>query len=223
MDFGRSFTFAFEDKNWLTKIGIAGLLLLIPILGQIIVAGWAVEIARRVIHREAELLPDWSNFGDLLVKGLKVFVIGLVYSLPVILLQVCLQGGLTAAFSNADTDTQNMLGIFTACLGCVAAILGFALGLLASVAMGKFAATDDLGSAFRLGEIVSLLRAAPGAYLLAFLGVIIAGFLSLFGLILCIIGVVFAYAWAFTVQGYLYGQAYNVASGASTVGGAQAF
>lgn len=225
MELGRAFTFAFEDKDWLKKIGIAGLIMIIPILGQIIVAGWAVEIARRVIHRDAEPLPDWTNFGDFLVKGLKVFVIGLVYSLPVILLQACLQGGMAAGLNGADSDTQNILSIITACVGCVAAILGIVLGLFAAVGMSKFAATDDLGAAFRFGEIISLFRAAPGAWIMTLLGVMIAGLLSTLGLILCIIGVIFTYAWAFTVQGHLYGQAYNVATSKTgqAFGGAQTF
>ncbi len=51
MDFGKAFTYAFEDQDWLKKLGIGGLLLLIPIFGILAVMGWTVEITRRVIHR----------------------------------------------------------------------------------------------------------------------------------------------------------------------------
>ena len=89
MNLGRAFTFAFEDKDWLKKLGIAGLVMLIPIIGQLTVSGWALETTRRVIHHEPEELADWGAFGDYLVKGLKIFVIGIVYALPIILISIC--------------------------------------------------------------------------------------------------------------------------------------
>ncbi len=41
MEFGKAFTYVFEDKDWLKKIGIAALVSLIPLIGQLIVMGWS--------------------------------------------------------------------------------------------------------------------------------------------------------------------------------------
>jgi uncharacterized membrane protein len=40
MDFGRAFSFVFEDPDWLKKVAIAGLVMLIPVIGQLVVLGW---------------------------------------------------------------------------------------------------------------------------------------------------------------------------------------
>ena len=39
MDFGKAFTYVFDDADWIKKVGIAAVLMLIPFVGQVIVAG----------------------------------------------------------------------------------------------------------------------------------------------------------------------------------------
>jgi hypothetical protein len=212
MNLGKAFVFAFEDKDWLKKLGIAGLVMLIPLIGQITVLGWAIEVTRRVINHESETLPDWSAFGDYLVKGLKLFVIGLVYALPIILLSIC--GNLPTMFlqDNNDQTMVTLISTVSICVGCISAIYGLAMAFIVPAAYAKFAVTDELGAAFRFSEVFGLVRAAPAAYLLALLGTIVAGVVASLGLILCFIGVIFTMAWAYTIQAHLWGQAYNQAT-----------
>lgn len=213
MNIGKAFTFAFEDKDWLKKIGIAGLVMLIPLIGQITVMGWALEVTRRVINRETETLPDWSAFGDYLVKGLKLFVISLVYSLPIILLSLCVNLPLSFFQDSSDQTTITTIMAISICVNCVVAVFAFALAFVLPAAFGKFAATDELGAAFRFKEVFGLVRAAPGAYLLALVGALAASVVASLGLILCFIGVIFTLAWAYVIQSHLWGQAYNEATG----------
>jgi len=213
MEFGRAFSFVFEDQDWVKKIGIAGLLLIVPILGGLVVSGWALEITRRVIHRETEVLPDWSNFGDYLVKGLMLFVVGFVYALPIILVSACQQGGILFLQNNGDETTTSIITALSICLSCVMILYSIVLGFVLPAAYARLAVTGQLGAAFRFGEVIGLVRAAPAAYLMVLLGEIIAGFIGSLGLILCIIGVVFTYAYAMAMMAHLWGQAYNVASG----------
>lgn len=213
MEFGRAFSFVFEDQDWVKKIGIAGLLLIVPILGGLVVSGWALEITRRVIHRETEVLPDWSNFGDYLVKGLMLFVVGFVYALPIILVSACQQGGILFLQNNGDETTTSIIAALSICLSCVMILYSIVLGFVLPAAYARLAVTGQLGAAFRFGEVIGLVRAAPAAYLMVLLGEVIAGFIGSLGLILCIIGVVFTYAYAMAMMAHLWGQAYNVASG----------
>lgn len=213
MEFGRAFSFVFEDQDWVKKIGIAGLLLIVPILGGLVVSGWALEITRRVIHRETEVLPDWSNFGDYLVKGLMLFVVGFVYALPIILVSACQQGGILFLQNNGDETTTSIITALSICLSCVMILYSIVLGFVLPAAYARLAVTGQLGAAFRFGEVIGLVRAAPAAYLMVLLGEVIAGFIGSLGLILCIIGVVFTYAYAMAMMAHLWGQAYNVASG----------
>ena len=50
MDFARAFSYIFEDSDWLKKVGIAALVLLIPVLGVITVFGWSLTVTKRLIE-----------------------------------------------------------------------------------------------------------------------------------------------------------------------------
>jgi hypothetical protein len=212
MEFGKAFSFAFEDQEWVKKIGIAGLLLIIPILGALVVAGWGLEVTRRVIQRDPNPLPDWNDFGGYFMKGLQLWVIGLVYSLPIILISVCQQAGTIMMQDSSDDTLLTVITILTVCFSCVTLVYSIFIGLVLPAAFGKFAATGQMGSAFRFGEVIAMVRSAPSAYLIALLGSIVAGIVGSLGLILCIIGALFTYAYAIVINAHLWGQAYNVAN-----------
>jgi hypothetical protein len=211
MEFGKAFSFAFEDKDWIKKLGIGALLMIIPFIGWLVVAGWGIEITKRVIQHDPQPLPDWSDFGGYLVKGLQVFVIGLVYSLPIILVNIC-QQGVTLFGQQGDTTDQTILmavTVLAVCFGCVSFIYSIFLGFILPAALGNFAATGQMGAGFRFGEVFGLVRAAPVAYLLALLGGFVASLIASLGLILCVIGILFTAVYAYTINAHLYGQAYN--------------
>lgn len=211
MEFGKAFSFAFEDKDWIKKLGIGALLMIIPFIGWLVVAGWGIEITKRVIQRDPQPLPDWSDFGGYLVKGLQVFVIGLVYSLPIILVNIC-QQGVTLFGQQGDTTDETILmavTVFAVCFGCVSFIYSIFLGFILPAALGNFAATGQMGAGFRFGEVFGLVRAAPVAYLLALLGGFVASLIASLGVILCVIGILFTAVYAYTINAHLYGQAYN--------------
>ncbi|MBN1149449.1 MAG: DUF4013 domain-containing protein, partial [Anaerolineales bacterium] len=217
MEFGKAFTFPFDDQEWLTKLGIAALVMLIPIVGQFIVIGWALEVTRRVIQREPQLLPDWSDFVGHLVRGLKALVIGLVYALPIILVSACQQGSLIAVQESGDETVMSVVTVLTICLSCITLIYSIFMGLVLPAAMAKFAATGQLGAAFRFGEVFGLVRAAPAAYVIVLVGSFVASIIAMLGMVVCVIGVLFTAAYASVINAHLYGQAYNEAVAASAV------
>ncbi len=217
MEFGKAFSFAFEDPDWLKKLGIGALLMIIPIIGWLVVAGWGIEVTRRVIQHDPQPLPDWSDFGGYLVKGLQVFVIGFVYALPVILVNACQQGITVFGQQGNSSSDQTMLTVLMVvgiCFGCVSFIYSIFLGFVLPAALGSFAATGQMGAGFRFAEVFGLVRAAPVAYLLTLLGGFIASLIASLGLIVCIIGVLFTAVYATTINAHLYGQAYNEATAA---------
>lgn len=211
MDFGKAFSFVFDDQDWLKKVGIGALIMIIPLIGQIIVVGWGVEITKRVIRRDPEPLPNWDDFGGYLMKGLQVVVIGLVYALPMILLVACPSIILGVASDSGGDTIAAIASIVTVCISCFAFLYGIALGLVAPAAIGAFATTDQLGAAFKFGEVIGLVRAAPGPYFLVLLGTILSGFIGSLGAIACGIGMLFTLTYANAINAHLYGQAYNEA------------
>jgi hypothetical protein len=218
MNYGRAFTYVTEDPQWIQKVGIAALILIIPILGQIIVLGWALEVTRHIINGEPEVLPDWNNFGDFLGKGFQAFVIAFAYSLPVVLVSSCFQG-LNSVLLNSNNDQAQAIGtaigVVGICVSCISILYDIALGLVLPAALGNFAATGQLSSGFRFNEVFGLVRSAPGPYVIVFLLSIVTSLISLIGLVACVIGVLVTAAYAVTVNAHLWGQAYKAAKSMS--------
>lgn len=222
MNFGRAFTYAFEDPDWLKKAGIAALVTLIPVIGGITVLGWGLEITRRVIKNEPQTLPDWSgdNFGIYLKNGLKEFAISLAAILPLFIVMGCCYGAIiasTIAMTSANSDNGSSVAggavtILMLCMYCIIFIYAIVAGLYIQAAIGTLADTGELGAAFRFAEVVALVRAAPGPYLLSILIVGLTGVvLAPLGTLVCGIGVLASVTYIGLVRDHLYGQAYLVA------------
>jgi len=211
MNYGFAFTFQFKDDEWIKKFGIAALFVLIPFIGPILLAGWGLEITRRVINNDPEPLPDWSDFGGYLVKGIMLIVIGFIYALPIILVQACTQSVYWAGAENfAGEDAFGALSIIVqSCMGCLTFLYSIFLGLFLPAAIGHYAAEDEFGAAFRFGEIFRILKAGPAAYIVVLLASFVMPFIAMFGLVFCLIGALFTVPFALTVIQYLYGEAYR--------------
>ncbi len=97
------------------------------------------------------------------------------------------------------------------CCGGLLLIYGILIWVWIPAAEGRFLATGSIGAAFRFGEIWSLLKAAPGAYLLVLLGLFVASLIAPLGTIACGIGVLLTTAYSVLFSGHLIGQAYNAA------------
>ena len=218
MEFGRAFSFVFDDEEWIKKVAIAALVSLIPIVGPLLLAGWGVGVTRRVIRGDATPLPDFSDFGGTLADGFKVAVIGLVYMLPIILVQSCSGGIIAIAGPQVNEDTlTTIIAVSQACFGCLTLLYSIFVGLMLPAAIGKFADTDELKAAFRFGDVFGLVRDNVGAYVIVLLGSLVAGLVASLGVIACAIGVLFTGAYAAAINGHLTGQAYQQATSAATV------
>lgn len=214
MDFGKAFTFPFQDPDWVKKMIIPALVMLIPIVGQIVVLGWALDITRRVIRQDPTPLPEF-DFGKNLSDGFKGFIISLVYAIPAIILSLppAIVSMLVSSGDTTSTDAYGAgIAIVSVCCYGLLFLYGLALSVILPAAYGHYVATENLSSAFRFREVFGLVRAAPGAYLFVLLGVLLAGIIGGLGTILCFIGVVATYTYAMAVEGHLYGQAYNEAT-----------
>lgn len=211
MNYGYAFSFQFKDDEWIKKFLIAALFTLIPIIGPLFLAGWGLEITRRVIVKDPEPLPPWNDFGNYLVKGIQLIVIGFVYALPIILVQTCIQSVYIAGSENIyNDDTFAVIAvIFQTCLGCLTFLYSIFLGLFLPAAIGHFAAEGSFGAAFRVGEIFNILKNGFAAYLIVLVFSFVLPFIAMLGLMFCLIGVFFTAPYTMMVFQYLIGEAYR--------------
>jgi hypothetical protein len=215
MNIGRSFTYITEDQDWIKKVLIVGLISLIPVVGQIYVLGYVLEVLRNVIAGREVPLPDaTADFGDRLVKGLLLAAITFIYGLPIMLISGCSGvGNSILASAVQDSDTFSIvMAVFGGCFGLVALVYGIAVGLITPFIWSIFAETGQFGDAFKLGRIWAMFKSNAGQAIIVFLICSLAGFVAgAVGFVLCIIGLIFTTLYAQLIAAFLYGSLYRQA------------
>jgi hypothetical protein len=186
MEIGRSFTFPFQDKSWFSKLLIAALISLVPILNFALV-GWMVEIARRVMAHELEELPGWDEFGKKWMGGLYYSVAGFIYALPVILvgcIMFAISFGSTFALAQegSSQNTTNALmaggGVVIFCLTCLIILYGLLLSVLMPGLMVHYAREGTFNSLFKLGVVYGKVRENASNFFMAWLVALVFGFVA---------------------------------------------
>jgi hypothetical protein len=219
MDIGRAFGYVFDDDRWITKILIAaaillggivfGVLVIPALLAAFLLNGYGLEITRRVIRGDTQVLPEWDNWGELLTDGLKVFVVELVYALPMIVVGVCLSISMSA-LGNEGEAAGSALG---ALMGCFNLLWGIVMGLFLPAAIAFLAARGELSAAFRFGDVFALVRDNFATYLIVLVLYWVASLIGGLGLLVCGVGLLFTAPYAGWITSHLYGQAYLEATG----------
>ena len=209
MDFGKAFTYAFDDKEWVTKLLIGGILSLIPIV-NLVVLGYMLKTLKNVADGVEQPLPDWSDFADFFVKGLMSFLGAVVWALPIIaVVGMFAVLGLVAEYD----PTYGYEGPFRLCvwgLNCLSSLYGLFLVVVLPAAFAGYAISDEFGAFFRFGEIFGFIKSNLGNYVMAILLAAVAEFVAGFGVNLCFIGLIFTQFWATLVSAHLFGQVYAV-------------
>lgn len=189
MDIGRAFTYPFEDKDWLKKIAIGGLVALIPIVNFIAI-GYAFRQLRNLLEGQELPLPEWDDWGGDFMLGLIPAIAAIVYVIPGWILQAI--GG---ALTRSDSGFVTLLGLGFVCL---TTLYGIAYAAVLPAMYVQYARTREFNAFFQFREIFDFIREHLRDYIIAVLMIIVASIAaSIVGGILCGIGM----AWTGFVAG----------------------
>lgn len=238
MQFGKPFSFVFEDPDWLKKLAILALLgfaQLIPVIGSLFMAavfsGVMIDIVRKVINKQTPTIPN-LDIGKQFMDGLKIWVVTIVYSLPAIVLGIIIAiiaavGGVGGAMgaNNNNGGAAGAVGIIViiliSCIGLIMALYGLLLAFITPAFYGRYAQYGTIGAALNFREVFKAAFKKPVPYLLALLGVIVLSIiggivipiLSGIGAIALGIGSLYGMAlgtlYICLATGHFYGQAYS--------------
>jgi len=206
MDFGEALGYIFRQKEWPRKVLVAALYSLIPVFGQVLVFGWSLGITKRMLDGEEELLVNVDVATDLL-RGLKGWGLSLAYSLPGLFLGMPLAVGILLGISGwRSALTWLLAGL---CLMTVVVLYYLAMGLALPAAFGQFLDNDERFMAgLDLRAVFARIRRSPANYFLVMIGQVICLFITFFGVVGCVVGVVFSSLYTLLVMAHLYAQAY---------------
>lgn len=154
---GEAISFPKDGEGGLKTVAIGGVLLfplvaifIIPVLA---VYGYFVHALDAVIRGEDA--PEFDEWGELIVDGLKLIVVGFVYFLAPFVLYVA---AAVMFFSSIPTDpgaAPAMSSVSGTAVGLflLSMFLFLVIGYFAPAGVANFAYTGRLGAAFSFGEI----------------------------------------------------------------------
>jgi hypothetical protein len=207
MDIGRSFTYMFEDQDWIKKILIGGVVSLIPIV-NFAAFGYFIEALKNTAEGRELPLPEWGDdFGGKFMKGLMAAIASFLYMLPIMIV-VGIVFGLTAAIaSSLDSDAAETVSAICPLMGnCLLFVYMILVMLILPAAVIRYALTGQFGAFFRFGDIMALIKANIGGYIIALLVALVASLIAqIVGTIACGIGILFTLIWAYLVSANLFG------------------
>lgn len=222
MDFGKSFTFMFEDPEWLRKLGIGTLVglvgfiflfVLIGLIPLIMLAGYTLDVVRNVMDHKTYPLPEWEDWGGFLARGLKLIVAFIIWLLPAFLVVIPLGIGSTWMDNNGQS-LGAIGGLLVACSSCLLIIWALFVTLISPAIYVHLARTNRFSSAFELSSIWDFTRQNLAnviiAILLTWVAGLIASVVAGLGVIAIVVGLLitipFANLWWYLVQAHLFGQ-----------------
>lgn len=176
----RALAFVFRDKKWGTKILVAGLLTLlngvIPIIPALLLLGYEARVMRRIAVEDGEAaLPEWNDWGDMLIDGLRLLGINILYYLPgvvfiiigyIAVLISAGRGNWEASSSAAGPVIAMVVMWFLMGIGT---LLIMAALFFSGPAMVHAIAKKRFGAAFEFSSWWKVLRANWGGFFLAFI------------------------------------------------------
>lgn len=184
MDYGNMLSDSFgyaKDAVW--GKWVQWILLAISTIIFPLIMGYMVRI-----YSGVKPAPEPGNWVGMFIDGLKLFVIGIIYGIPIYIVMAIF-------FVPAA-----MMGDFLAAIGTigigllVALVVGILIMLIATIGMIRFAQKDSMGQAFAFGAILEHIgKIGWGSYIIALIILWIAG--AVFGIIVSILGMIPILGW----------------------------
>jgi hypothetical protein len=201
MNFMDALQYPMQDKNWLTKLFIGAVVLLVPIIGGMVVLGYGLRLIQMIYRREPGL-PEWDDWGGDLTRGFMALLGILIYFIPSILIYCC-----TSVLGTSDNSA---IVLFNCLLYLINLAYSIVVTPIAFSAIARYAATEDFkvftDVAGRIQDVTSRLGDVLTLYLNLLIFGIVAYIIVFIGLILCCIPGLLALAGATLAQYYIIAQ-----------------
>jgi uncharacterized membrane protein len=187
---------------------------LIGLLGFFIVAGYAIRLLQNVRDGQPRPLPEWNQWSEDFVRGLKIAIVTIIWALPIFVVVVPM--GVGVALADSGREAAEIFGglILFGSLS-LTVLYGLVVALLTPGFTIAFARDEEIRSGLQLTEIWQWTQQHLGQVLLIGIVYLAASFAlgitaMLAGLLLCGVGLIVTMPLSTLVimlfQHHLYGQ-----------------
>jgi hypothetical protein len=210
IDLAAAFAFATADPEWLKKAALAGLYLLVPLIGPFVVLGWQKRVMAGALTA-TEIPP--VELGTDLAEGFRVFFALVLTIAPLVVVLMVVQcAGVLPSVVAGQIEGDGL----RAAVGIVAAMFqlaGAAVFLVVMLAY-QLLLPDLMRRIFRgelvpllsLGPTIAAVRRSPGPYLVVFAGTLVANVVGSLGIFACLVGVVVTYPLSLLILSHVLAQ-----------------
>lgn len=158
-----------SDKK---AFGIGTILMAIPIAniftGLFLMPGYSLRIANKTMKNDKSL-PEFSDFGKMVVDSLKVLIANFIYMIPLLIIAAILLGSALLQLFAAIIDPAKMASALMSLAGGMLILIPVAViySIMTVSAILNLAKKGNLGAAFALGEVIK------NGYNLKFIGALV--------------------------------------------------
>ncbi|MFA4876527.1 MAG: DUF4013 domain-containing protein [Methanoregula sp.] len=150
---GDSFGYA---KDGLVGKWVNWILLIISCIIFPLIMGYIMRV-----YRGEKTAPELKEWGSMFIDGIKLFIVGLIYAIPVIIIEFVVIGSavVTGVMTQQYglTDPNAVMGLIGAFLFglIILLIVSIIIGIFVATAVVRFARTNSFGEAFNFGAIAA--------------------------------------------------------------------
>lgn len=210
MDIVENIKYPTNDSEWIKKVLIGGILLLIPIL-NFVCTGYYLKVIKGSIEGRNNM-PEWDDWGDLFIKGISVLIISLAYLIiPIILISIIILIVSSSGLLFAGIFESASMGVVTLLFILIGSLIGFItlfiVNLMFPMSLAMFANEWSFGDAFKIREIISRIKSVFIEYVIAIIVIYILLLLVFIVAWIPFIGWA-ALFYVMVVSGKIYGKAF---------------
>ncbi|HET6309390.1 MAG TPA: DUF4013 domain-containing protein [Candidatus Nitrosotalea sp.] len=199
-----AFAWPLKDPDWLTKLLIIALSLLIPFVGAINGLGWMLASLDRLRAGEERLAPANLRY---IGRGFSLFAVNFVYILGVVVVAALIY---VPAVIVAANQSQGQANPALVSLAVLLSLLAFSVATLGSLALDFAMPSIVLGTdrggirgGLQVRAVLRMARANISNTLIAGLMLIAASFVGSLGMVACGVGILFTTAYALAMQAWI--------------------
>jgi hypothetical protein len=174
MDIGKTLNDSLEyAKDAVWEKWVRWILLIISTIIFPLILGYELEV-----YRGKKPAPEPADWGKLFIDGIKLFIIQLIYAIPVFIVLLIFIGG-GALVAMRGTPGAVLAGVGSILVGVlITVIVAFIIGLFEAMGVIRFARMGRMGEAFNFNAILAQIgKIGWVSYIVALIVVFIVAFI----------------------------------------------